>query len=180
MNRIEIPLSKTKILLTIVGSILFVIAGFYLMNTIANQQTKVNLTIVKGVGIAAILFFTTIGIYAIKKLFDKKTGLIIDENGILDNTNASSIGLIKWTDITVIKTEQIASTKFLLIYTINPGFYLDKAKGLTKKLMAGNNSMYGTPLSITSGALKCNFNNLEKLINDRFDEHKGIRQNAGS
>jgi hypothetical protein len=172
MNKIEIPLSKTKLLLGIGGSILFVALGLYLITTIAEQQTGLNPTLVKGVGIACILFFGATGIYGIKKLFDKKIGLTIDENGIFDNTNASSVGLIKWTDITAIKREQVASTKFLLIYTTNPDFYLDKAKGFTRKLMAGNNRMYGTPLSITSNTLKYNFNDLEKLINDRLDEQR--------
>ena len=120
MNKIEIPLSKTKLLLVISGSILFVVLGLYLYTTMADQQTRYNPTFAKGVGIAAILFFGATGIYGVKKIFDNKVGLIIDDNGIIDNTNASSIGLIKWADITAIKTAQVASTKFLLIYTNNP------------------------------------------------------------
>ncbi|HEX7414013.1 MAG TPA: STM3941 family protein [Bacteroidia bacterium] len=172
MNKVEIPLSKTKLLLGIGGSILFVVLGLYLYTTIADQQTRFNPTFVKGVGIAGILFFGAIGIYGIKKMFDKTIGLTIDENGIFDNTNASSVGLIKWTDITEIKTEQVASTKFLLIYTKNPDIYLDKVKGFKRKLMEGNNRMYGTPLSITSNTLKYNFKDLEKLINDKLNEYR--------
>ena len=74
-------------------------------------------------------------------MFDNAIGLIIDEMGITDNSNASSIGLIKWVDIKEIRTEQEASTKFLLIYTNNPEEYLDKAKGFKRKLMRGNNKM---------------------------------------
>jgi len=172
MNRIEIPLSKKKLLVGIGGSILFVALGLYLTTTIADKQRRFNPTMVKGVGIASILFFGVTGIYGIKKMFDKTIGLIIDENGIFDNTSASSVGLIKWTDITEIKTEQVASTKFLLIYTANPDFYLDRVKGFKRKLMEGNNRMYGTPLSITSNTLKYNFNDLEKLIKDRLDDQR--------
>jgi hypothetical protein len=178
MNKIEIPLSKTKLLLGIGGSILFVVLGLYFITTLADQQTRFNPTMVKGVGISSVLFFCATGIYGIKKIFDKTIGLTIDENGIFDNTNASIIGLIKWADITAIKTEQVASTKFLLIYTTNPDFYLDKVKGFKKKLMEGNNRMYGTPLSITSNALKYNFNDLEKLINDRLDEQQERKPTA--
>jgi hypothetical protein len=177
MNKIEIPLSKTKLLLGIGGSILFVVLGLYFITTMADQQTRFNPTIVKGVGVTSILFFGATGVYGIKKMFDKKIGLTIDESGIFDNTNASSVGLIKWTDITAIKTEQVASTKSLLIYTSNPDFYLDKVKGFKKKLMEGNNRMYGTPLSITSNTLKYNFNDLEKLINDRLDGQQGRKPN---
>jgi hypothetical protein len=178
MNKIEIPLSKTKLLLGICGSILFVSLGLYFLTTLADQQTRFNPTMVKSVGIASILFFGATGIYGIKKMFDKTIGLTIDENGIFDNTNASSVGLIKWADITEIKTEQVASTKFLLIYTANPDFYLDKVKGFKRKLMEGNNRMYGTPLSITSNTLKYNFNDLEQIINDRLDEQRERKPTA--
>ena len=93
-------------------------------------------------------------------MFGKTNRLTIDENGIFDNTNASSVGLINLTDITAIKTEQVASTKFQLIYTSNPDFYFDKVKGFKRELMEGNNRKYGTPLSITSNTLNYYFNDL--------------------
>jgi len=172
MNKIEIPLSKTKILLTIGGSILFVVLGIYFITTMADQLTRFNPTLVKGVGIASVLFFGATGIYGIKKLFDNNVGLTIDDNGIIDNTNATSIGLIKWADITEIRTEQVMSTKFLLIFTKDPNEILEKVSGMKRKLMAGNMKMYGTPLSITSTTLKYNFNALEKLIKDRLNEQR--------
>ena len=172
MNKIEIPLSKTKLLFGIGGSILFVVLGLYLFTTIADHQTRFNPTLVKVVGIAGIVFFGATGIYGIKKMFDNNVGLTIDDNGILDNTNASSIGLIKWADITDIRTEQVMSTKFLLIFTKDPNEILEKVSGMKRKLMAGNMKMYGTPLSITSTTLKYNFNALEKLLKDRLNEQR--------
>jgi hypothetical protein len=177
MNKIEIPLSKTKLVLGICGSILFVVLGIYLLTTIADQQEKFNPALLKGIGIADILFFSATGIYGIIKMYDKKTGLTIDDNGISDNTNASSIGLIKWTDITEIRTEQVMSTKFLLIFINNPETYLKKASGMKQKLMETNMKIYGTPLSITSNSLKYHFKELENLINKKFNEQqKNVEQ----
>ncbi|WP_338789860.1 STM3941 family protein [Bernardetia sp. MNP-M8] len=172
MNKIEIELSKTKLFLGIGGSLVFVVLGLYFITVIADQQTRFSPLVVKGIGIASVMFFGATGIYSIKKTFDNKVGLTIDDDGIFDNTNASSVGLIKWTDITDIRTEQVASTKFLLIYTANPDFYLNKVKGFKRKLMEGNNKMYGTPLSITSNTIKYNFNDLEKIIVDRLVEQQ--------
>ena len=177
MNPVEIPLSKIKIFLGIVGSILFVVLGICLFLFLADHQTRFNPVFVKGIGIAGVVFFGMTGIYGIKKWFDKTIGLIINKEGIIDNTNASSVGLIKWTDIIEVKTENVSSTKFILIYTSNPDFYLSKVKGFKRKLMEGNNKMYGTPLSITSSTLKCKFDYLEKLIYDRFNESKRNRNN---
>lgn len=134
MDKIEIPLSKNKLLLGIGGSLLFVVLGLWLFTIVAELQIQFSPLFVKGVGLAAIVFFGTTGIYGIRKIFDRKIALTLDENGITDNTNASSAGLIKWDDIIEIRTEQIASTKFLLIYTNKPEQYLEQASGLKKNL----------------------------------------------
>lgn len=128
-------------------------------------------------GISSVLFFGAASAFVLRKLFDNRIGLTVDDNGILDNTNASSIGLIKWTDITEIRTAQVASTKFLLIYVNNPDIYLNKVNGFKRKLLVWNNRIYGTPLSITSNSLKYNFNDIEKLVNDRLIEHQESRLN---
>jgi hypothetical protein len=175
MNKIEIPLSKTKILLLLLGGFSFAVLGTLF---ILNPESYISPIMrspefIRISGIASVLFFGVACVYGIIKLFDNTIGLIIDENGITYNTNASSIGLISWNDITEIKTEQVASTKFLLIYTSNPKQYLDKTKGFKKKLMEANTKMYGTPLSITSNTLKYNFNDLEKLIIEKLYEQRG-------
>lgn len=132
--------------------------------------------VVKSVGIIASIFFGATGIYGIRKIFDNKVGLIIDENGITDNSNASSIGLIEWNDISEIKTEQVMSTKFLLIEIENPEKYIAKAKNKMKaRLMKTNMKMYGTPLSITSNTLKYDFDELGKLIQTEFEKNKNAR-----
>ena len=180
-DSIEIPLSKNKIILLILGSILFVIAGIWLFaNSTEFQNNSMQLMrnpmVIKSVGIIGILFFGATGIYGIRKLFDKKAGLIIDKNGITDNSNASSIGLIAWNDISGIKTEQVMSTKFLLIGVENPEKYIGKAKsGMKARLMKANMKMYGTPLSITSNTLKYEFDKLEKLIQTEFEKNNNAR-----
>jgi hypothetical protein len=167
MDKIEIPISRKKISILLIATVLFIIFGILFIITPETFITIMfrNPQIIRLVGIAAVLFFGAAGIYGFKKLFDNSMGLIIDENGITDNTNASSIGLIDWADIIKIKTEQVMSTKFLLIYTTNPNKYLDRAKGFRQKLMKGNLKVYGTPISITSNTLRYNFDDLERLIN---------------
>jgi hypothetical protein len=179
-ERIEIPLSKKKIYLAILGSLLFIIAGIWLFfntNLYLDFPLKLfrNPMIIKGVGILSILFFGTIGILQIKKIFDKKAGLMIDSSGITDNSNATSIGLIEWNDISDIKTKQVMTTKFLLINVTNPEKYIGKAKSRIKaKLMRSNMKMCGTPLSITSNSLKYDFRKLEKLIQTEFERNRNV------
>jgi hypothetical protein len=174
MTKVEIPLSKTKISLLLVGSIAFVIGGIFFIITPETFISVIfpNLELIRVAGIASILFFGATSIYGARKFVDKSVGLTIDDNGITDNTNASSAGLINWGDITEIKTKQVMSTKFLLIFISNSDKYLDRVSGLKRRLMRGNMKMYGTPLSITSNTLKYSFNDLEKLILHRLKEQR--------
>jgi hypothetical protein len=125
------------------------------------------------IGIIGILFFGSIVVYGIKKILNKKIGLIIDSNGITDDTNLTSIGLIEWNDIIEIRTEQIMTTKFLLIDVNNPEKYIGKAKnGIQSFLMKFNMNKYETPLSISSSVLNFNFKELEKLIQTELKRNK--------
>jgi len=180
-TRIEIPLSKKKIASLLLVSIAFVAGAIWIAvnpeEFIPNIFKITNPEIIRIIGIVGVLFFGAAGMYGIKTFFDKKIGLIIDSNGITDNSNASSIGLIKWDDISEIKTKQVMSTKFLLIDIVNPEKYIGKAKnGIQAKLMRANMNMYETPLSITSNTLKYDFRELEKLIQMEFKKHKNARK----
>jgi hypothetical protein len=175
MNKIEIALSKKKTFLMLLGSLGFVAIGiaFIIKPYIFAEQYQMQ-PFIKIVGIIATLFFGAAGIYAITKILDKTPGLIIDEYGITDNTNGASIGLIKWSDITDIQSALIVSQKFVLVYVKNPQEYINKTKGIKRKILQGNNKMYGTPLALISNILKCNFNELEKQILDRFQKQSNL------
>jgi hypothetical protein len=178
-NRIEIPLSKTKMFLMVAGSIVLVVFGIILTISPATfiSPFSRNPDLIRLSGIAGILFFGAAAIYGLRKLFDKTLGLIVDDNGITDNTNASSAGLIEWADITEIRTQQIRSTKFILVFTSNPDKYLERAHGLKRKLMQANLMKYGTPLSIISNTLKLSYTEMEKLLNDKLNEQRNTIPN---
>jgi hypothetical protein len=174
MDKLEIQISKTKISFLLIGALIFVILGVLFSLTPDKFTTTIfrNPQIIRIVGIVAVLFFGAAGIYGLRKIFDKSVGLTIDDYGITDNSNASSVGLIDWSDILDIKTEQVMSTRFLLIFVDNPDKYLERVNGFKRKLMQGNMKMYGTPLSITSNTLRYDFDDLQRLIKDKLIEQK--------
>lgn len=174
MQKIEIPTSRTKLILILISSILFVVGGIYLTK---NPEEFISLKfrnpeIIRIVGIVAVCFFGLVCIYVVPKLFDKKPGLILDDNGITDNSSAISVGLILWKDIISIRTIKVQSTKFLIIKVKNPKKYLSGSSKFKNFLLKANMKMYGTPLSISSNGLKYNFNNLEELVKMGFEKHK--------
>ncbi len=184
-NRIEIPLSKKKIILLLLASIGFIAGGIWMVvnpenveryfNPITKRFFYLNSESIQIIGIVGVLFFGAAAIYGIKKLFDKKIGLILDSSGITDNSNATSIGLIEWNDISDIRTKQVMSTKFLLIDIVNPEKYIGKAKnGIQSRLMKANMNMYETPLSISANTLNYDFGELEKLIQTEYKKNKNV------
>lgn len=175
-EKIEVPFSKVKLYLGIGGSILFVILSYWLFIN-ANQDAAHSAPLLmKGIGILGILFFGATGSNGLVKLIDKNPGLTIDSKGITDNSNAMSIGLIEWKDISDIKMKQVMQTRFLLITVNNPEFYIAKAKGSIKALsMKMNLKMYGTPVTITSSTLEYDFEKLEALLKSEFEKHKNSK-----
>ncbi|WP_282014079.1 STM3941 family protein [Marinifilum flexuosum] len=171
VNTIEIELSKTKLLFLLIGAGIFVALGILFILNPESIRSNVfsNLELIRIVGVVSLVFFGLCFVYIAIKLFDTKVGLSINENGIIDNSNAASVGLIDWEDITTIKTIQIASNKILLLETSKPEKYIERARnGLISRAMKANCKMYGTPISIISNSLKITHDDLEKLLLEEF------------
>lgn len=128
--------------------------------------------IVRIVGMVSVLFFGAAGIYGLIKLSDKTPGLVIDDEGIIENTNATSTGRIKWEDITNIESHRVVSEKFILISVKDPQKVINKATGLKKQLLNANFKTYGTPISITASTIKYNIDELEHLLKIKFKEQR--------
>jgi len=169
----EIPLSKSKLILTFAGSLLFVGLGIWFVlkpTTFANPILH-SPRIVFVVGLAAILFFGLCAIIIFRKLFDQRMGLIINSEGITDNSSGVSSGLIVWSNITGISTAQIQSQRFILIMVTNPEKYIEAQTGSFKKrMMKINYRMYQTPVCISANGLQCNFDELYQGITENFQK----------
>lgn len=166
-DKIEIPLSKTKIFLHLLGSIFFVALWVFIFVEIE------PFFFIDIIGYFGVLFFGFIFIVLMRKIFDRRPGLIIDQNGITDNTNYTSVGLIEWDDILGIDTYQVHSTKMIVIQIDEPEKYIRRAKNsLVEKSMRMNQSMSGSPLSIISGSLKINHDDLERLLWEEIERRK--------
>lgn len=174
-EQIEIPLSKTKMMLTFLGSLVFVGLGLWFLTNPpkSNHWLFGNPTIVFIIGLASVIFFGLVAVIIFRKFSDKKPGLTISKQGITDNSSGVSAGLIPWTDIQEIKISQVMNQKFLMFIVRNPEEYLDKVTNpLKRNAMKMNYKTYGSPISISSNALQTNFDDLHKLLIDKMNEYK--------
>lgn len=177
MKRVEIEISKTKMKLTVLGSLIFVGIGiFLLINTPKTENVFFgSFTLIFLIAIANIVFFGLIGILVFRKLMENKMGLIIDEKGIIDNSSGLSVGLVLWSDIDSIKETKVFNQKFVSLILRNPQEYIAKVKsGFKRKGMYTNLKMVGSPINISSNSLKISFMDLHHLLVEKWQESKGI------
>jgi hypothetical protein len=172
---VEIPLSKTKMLLMAAGSLAFVAAGFWFvthpdLRLFGNKPYPLFTYLI---GFAAIAFFGFCAFCLAKKLFDSKPGLVINEEGITDNASGFTFGSIPWTDIENIEMIQIGRQKLIMVLVHNPEEYISRQTNpIMKKMAAMNYSSYKTPISITANTLKYDLDGLYSLLSGRLSESR--------
>lgn len=157
------------------GAVAFVVAGVFFATEPARFISPIfrSEEIIRIAGVAAVLFFGLGAVYILRKLFDKKVGLTIDEEGITDNSSAVSVGLIGWQEITGVETLEIVSNKIMLLHTNNPEKYMARATNMfSRKAMQTNYKMYGTPFSITANSLQIKYKELERLVCEELENRK--------
>ncbi|MEO0777628.1 MAG: STM3941 family protein [Bacteroidota bacterium] len=174
-EKIEIPLSKTKIFWQLAGAVIAVLLSVQLV--LYPQYwgaTSLGMSVfLRGLGMLSLIFCGAGGLFMLQKLLDNKAGLIIDERGIVNNTHGADLGLIEWADITRIDKMEVARTKFFMLRTNRPTKYIKRAKsGFQKRSLRITYQMYGSPLSIISASLKIRFVDLENLLQREFQRRK--------
>lgn len=114
--------------------------------------------------------FGLCGIYALTKLFDTKPGLIIDEQGIVDNSSTVAPGRILWHEIVGLSTSTISGVQMLTIDVVDPQKYIDQGNFFIRKLNQANTRMTGSPINIAATTLKVDFDNLVRMMTVAFDK----------
>jgi hypothetical protein len=176
-NSIEVQLSKTKLVLMLLGSIAFVCIGIWFIADRPVSPFINNPAIVVCVGLASILFFGLIGILLVKKLSDKSPGLIISDKGITDNATAVGAGFIPWQDILEMKEIQVVNQTFINIIVKNPQDYIDRQKSAFKrKALQLNFNRYGCVIGLSSNGLKCNYKEMKNMLDKGFAEFKSTNK----
>jgi len=171
-DRIEIPLSKAKLLVLIVGAALFVALGVWLFLT-ADKQVRYDPSYVKGVAIVAIGFFELCGAYGLTKLFGNRPGLILDSAGLVDNSSAFAVGRVAWNEIRDIRVLSIRRQRFLALIVRDPGKYLCQGSFVRQYLKTKTFELTGSPVTIASNALRIGFDDLEKLLRAYWRKYGG-------
>lgn len=172
MQTVMVPLGKFKIILLLAGSILFVIAGYWMfgMNAleIASNRRFNSPLFVHGVGLASMVFGGFGVIVTTRKLFDQSPGLVLDELGLTDNSSAFSAGLIPWSDISGFEIRQIQRQRMLYVLLKDPDAYISRFGPVKQALLKASRRIAASPVAITSSSLSINFDELVELVDRHF------------
>ncbi len=161
MKEIIIPLSKGKIFLFVLGSLLMAVIGGLMIFSDEGVITHIF-------GIITLILFGGSTLYFAAKIFDNKPGLVINDKGIVDNSSYIAPGLILWEDIKDMSSSDVVGQRFVTLVVKNPERIIKRHTGLKKLFMNVNKSTYGSPIHLSSITLKCSFEELESLLKKRF------------
>jgi uncharacterized membrane protein YobD (UPF0266 family) len=170
-QQIKIPISKKKLILMIIGSLIFVGLGVLFVMNPEKYTSPImrNPKVIFISGLASILFFGLCFPFMVKKLGDKSPGLVISDQGIFDNSSGVSAGQISWKDIDDILVIKIHRQRMIILQVNNPQDYIERQTSTFKrKMMTINYKIYGTPLSMTSNGLKISFDELFAILTNKL------------
>ncbi len=167
-----ICLSKMKITLLILCSIIFVFLGVWLLSldvqNIENSRKYNSPILIDGIGIVSIMFSALCGWIGIKKFFDQSPGLILNSDGIFDNSSGVSAGMVPWSEVIDITETQIQKQKFISIHVQDPEKYANNGNALKRMANRANIKMCGTPINISAISLKIDYEELFEIIQEYY------------
>lgn len=176
-----IEFSKRKMALLVAASCAFVAAGVWFLYVDAASIRTVRSygyfgndpLVVRAFGVVAVGFFGFFALYGLRKLFDRRPGLVFNDSGIIDNVSAASAGFIPWSEVVGSGVLHIQKEKMLVVVVADPRKYVGHGGALKRALNKANHKMAGSPITISSHALNVTFPELVSLFNRYLQKYGG-------
>ena len=163
METIQLYSSKKKAALLLLGSLVFVAGGMWMVLN-PSPTRRYSETFVFCMGIIAILFFG-MGIFvAIWQLIKDRLALTINEKGLIINHRFGQT-VIDWDEIKGFSEYNLNRQKFVVIQLKKNDYHIKKeTSSFKKRIMKLNVAMYGSPYALSSSVYKINHNELLALL----------------
>lgn len=174
MQTITIPVNKKRTIRYLIGAILFVLLGILFVVKPFLFIKSNDPFMIRLIGYICTTFFGIGIIVFIQKLRNKKEGLIIDADGITDNSSGISAGRILWRDVKNIRVEQVAGQPIIMLDVKDPLSYLQQQQNPVKKrAMELTHQLYKTPVAVSAQFLSTRAEQLLPLLENAFKEFRG-------
>ena len=178
-NNLIIFSSKKKIFIQIVLNVAFISLGIWLLfhNEKFGNSFFEKYKLGYLIGGLSISIFGSFLLFWILILLRKSPAIVIDHNGITENSTFISLGKIPWSDIDSVRTTKVNSVRLITLILNDPKKYIDKQKSFFKrKIMIQNFKKNGSPISIQTTSLLTNHETLKQVIENKLRENKEMIQ----
>ncbi|HEY8976534.1 MAG TPA: STM3941 family protein [Burkholderiaceae bacterium] len=170
-----VELSKAKLAKLLVGACGFVVLGVLMLRPEPEWSRLPfpfdDSTLVRGTGLLAVGFFGLCALFGVRKLFERKPGLVLDSTGILDNTSGIAAGLVPWPEVVGFDIFQLHGARSLVVKVTDPDKYANRGGAIRRALNKANVVLCGSPIAITSSSLKIDFDELLRLCSDYLEKY---------
>jgi hypothetical protein len=162
-----IGLSRTKTLRLLGGSLAFVAGGAWMLHLSAADIERLpgfNLPwLTHGLGVVLVVFFGLGVLVGVRKLLDRRPGLVLDAQGLHDNTSGVSAGLVPWRDVTGFSVFEAFGQRSLIVHVSDPSKYAALGGIAGRALRRINLKLCGSPVTLASQSLQVGFDELVDL-----------------
>ncbi|WP_096270174.1 STM3941 family protein [Paucisalibacillus globulus] len=169
MNEIVIYAKRGKqILYGILCFIFVAVSGLLLMGGLTDSgNDSLGLIIIGALGFT---FFGLCFVYYVINTFRRKPALIVNQEGITDQSTYIGAGLVRWDEIANIDFVSFSGQTFLGIYTVDPDLIVDRSSSFKKMLNQMNKGLLDTQVNIPVKILDCSMDDLVETINNYWKQ----------
>lgn len=171
------PLRKAQLaLVLIVALVLFLVSLLATVAGLAGPGSLLAWEFGLG-GLVGAVVFGAATLFVAARLFSRRPGLVIDQEGIVDNTSYSSVGRVPWSQITWVQVQSFKlptysrslvirpqQPRIMVIGVRDPEQFRDRGNWLQCFLRRGTVSMFGGPVAISESVLRADFDDLARWI----------------
>jgi hypothetical protein len=163
--------SRGRILLIILGSAIFVLAGLWFIGVFGAvpESRRGSLEMLQIIGWLSIVFFGLCGLYGIKMLFDTDLQVRINATGIY--WKRWSDQTILWCDITDVGVWEYQRQKSIILKLRDPARY--PSKTVMGKLAGANRALTGGDVTITLSGTDGRFDDAIAVIEHYHNDELG-------
>lgn len=169
MNELVIYPKKGKMILYGIGCLVFVAIGgiLFLLGLTDNGNDRLKLLAIGGV---VFVFFGLCMVYWVKTMVKRKPAIIINHEGITDQSTYIAAGLIRWGEIEDIDFIQFGGQTYLGIFTKDPDLIVNRSSSFKRMLNRMNKGLLPSQVNIPVKILDCSVEVLIDRINKEWEK----------
>jgi hypothetical protein len=108
-----------------------------------------------GTGVAAVCVggLVLCALYGVLRIWDRTPGLVLDRDGIIDNSTGFAAGRVRWDEITDIRFRRIGRQRVVTIDVVDPRRFVERGGAATRLVKRVNTATLGSPINIPTDGL---------------------------